>query len=84
MMRVPLAGACVDVLFSIDSLQFAADPDQVLAEIARVVKPGGTLILSIQNYTNPAGIKKRLVERFTGRTWSPWLVHPYDHGLTYR
>jgi SAM-dependent methyltransferase len=80
---VPFADGSAALVCSIDSLQYFADPGATLAEMARLLQPGGTLILSCQNNYNPAGIKKWIMERLTGKTWSPWLVHPIENHITY-
>ncbi|MDX1374004.1 MAG: methyltransferase domain-containing protein, partial [Burkholderiales bacterium] len=44
--RMPLAGACVDLLWSNMALHWAAAPDAVLREFARVLAPEGLLMFS--------------------------------------
>ncbi len=83
MMSVPFRARCADVVYCIDSLQYAADPEQAVIEMGRLLRPGGLLIFSTQNSYNLLGIKKWLIERLTGQTWSPWLAHPIEHGVTY-
>jgi SAM-dependent methyltransferase len=80
---VPFAAGSAQLVTSIDSLQYFADPGATLAEIARLLPPGGRLVLSCQNNYNPAGIKKWLMEKITGKSWSPWLVHPIENRITY-
>jgi SAM-dependent methyltransferase len=80
---IPFADQSAALVCSIDSLQYFVDPGITLAEMARLLKPGGTLVLSCQNNYNPAGIKKWFMERLTGRSWSPWLVHPIENRITY-
>lgn len=43
---VPLASHSVDVVLARNSLDHVDDPDQVLREIQRLLRPGGTLILN--------------------------------------
>ncbi len=83
MMNVPFRSGCAGVVYCVDSLQYADDPEGALAEMARLLKPGGQLIFSTQNTYNLAGIKKAVMERLTGRTWSPWLAHPVERAVTY-
>ena len=45
--RLPLADDSVDTLISLEMLEHVPDPAAVLAELARVLKPGGTLLLSV-------------------------------------
>ncbi|MBX3726568.1 MAG: malonyl-ACP O-methyltransferase BioC [Xanthomonadales bacterium] len=44
--RLPLPDASVDLLFSSLCLQWLGDPQAALAEFARVLRPGGTLLAS--------------------------------------
>jgi malonyl-CoA O-methyltransferase len=43
---LPLADASCDILFSNLMLQWCVDPDRLLAEFRRVLKPGGVLMFS--------------------------------------
>jgi SAM-dependent methyltransferase len=83
MMFIPFRTGCADVVYCIDSLQYAADPEHAVIEMGRLLRPGGLLILSTQNSYNLLGIKKWIIERLTGQTWSPWLAHPIEHRVTY-
>jgi ubiquinone/menaquinone biosynthesis C-methylase UbiE len=83
MMATPFRTGCADVVYCIDSLQYAGDPEQALIEMGRLLRLGGLLIFSTQNSYNLLGIKKQLIERLTGRIWSPWLAHPIEHSVTY-
>jgi SAM-dependent methyltransferase len=47
--NIPLAGASVEVVVSFETLEHLADPGAFLAEIKRVLVPGGCLILSAPN-----------------------------------
>jgi len=80
---LPFRDGCAEIVYCIDSFQYAARPADLLAEVWRVLKPGGTFIFSTQNNYNPAGIKRHLLERIGGRPWSPWLVHPIENHVTY-
>lgn len=44
--HLPLAPHSVDLLFSSSALQWSQDPEQAIAEIHRVLKPGGLLMFS--------------------------------------
>lgn len=46
---LPLPAASVDKACSVNSLYFWADPAAVLAEFARVLRPGGLLVLVFQS-----------------------------------
>jgi SAM-dependent methyltransferase len=44
--QLPIRNDCFDLVFCTQMLEYAADPRQVIAEIHRVLKPGGFLFLS--------------------------------------
>jgi SAM-dependent methyltransferase len=44
--KVPLADACADLIFSTQVLEHVKDPDAYLRECHRMLRPGGTLILT--------------------------------------
>jgi ubiquinone/menaquinone biosynthesis C-methylase UbiE len=83
MMAIPFPAGCASVVYCVDSLQYAADVEGALAEMGRLLRPGGLLIFSTQNTYNLAGLKKVILEKLTGRVWSPWLAHPIEHAVTY-
>ena len=43
--RIPLLTASADVVLARDSLDYVDDPEQVMREARRILRPGGTLIL---------------------------------------
>ncbi len=45
---IPLADASMDKAASVNTLYFWADPAAVMAELARVIRPGGRLVLGFQ------------------------------------
>ena len=47
--RMPLPDASFDAVMSIETLEHVADEARTLAEIRRVLQPGGTLVLSVPN-----------------------------------
>lgn len=60
--RLPFADDSFDVVFTSNMLEHVADPDLVRGELARVLKPGGILVLSYTNWLSPWG----------GHETSPW------------
>jgi len=44
-LAVPLADACADVVVAGEVLEHVADDEQVIAECARLLRPGGTLVI---------------------------------------
>ena len=54
--EIPLADASVDRIACVRVLQHLPDQDRALAEVCRVLKPGGTLILVQYNWVSPHGL----------------------------
>ena len=54
--QIPLADASMDATVTVATLEFTADPAQVLAEMARVTRPGGRLVAAVLNPASPWGI----------------------------
>lgn len=55
---LPLPPACLDVVVSFETIEHVPDPRRCVAEFARVLAPGGLLIISTPNrdvYTDQAG-----------------------------
>ncbi|MGB3185779.1 MAG: class I SAM-dependent methyltransferase [Ornithinimicrobium sp.] len=65
--QIPLGNASVDVVTSGFGLIFAPDPLQALAEISRVLKPGGRLIFTAWTPTGTMGQMTDLVGSFLDR-----------------
>jgi 2-polyprenyl-3-methyl-5-hydroxy-6-metoxy-1,4-benzoquinol methylase len=63
---LPVASASSDVVVCWDVLEHLPAPDRALAEIARVLRPGGVAVLALPNILSLKG----LVTRFT-----PWWFH---------
>jgi 2-polyprenyl-6-hydroxyphenyl methylase/3-demethylubiquinone-9 3-methyltransferase len=64
---VPLADGCADVVAAGEILEHVADPGQVLAEAARLLRPGGVLVIDSIAATRLAElIAVRIAERLPG------------------
>jgi SAM-dependent methyltransferase len=48
--QIPFESSCFDVVLSSNVLEHVADPPAVIAEIARVLKPGGYMQVIVPNY----------------------------------
>ena len=44
--RLPLANACADIVFSTQVIEHVRQPGRMIAECARVLKPGGALVIT--------------------------------------
>jgi SAM-dependent methyltransferase len=61
--RLPLADGSMDATVTVTTLEFTADPAQVLAEMARVTRPGGRLVAAVLNPASPWGVLDRPARR---------------------
>ena len=59
--RLPFAAATFDVAYSFSTLSYLKETDRAIAEIARVLKPGGTAILDLGNRRSLNDIEARHV-----------------------
>jgi SAM-dependent methyltransferase len=70
---LPLEDACVDVVLSnstLDHFNTEAEIDDSLRELARVLKPGGTLLVTLDNPRNPLFLALRASPRWLGLSFS--------------
>lgn len=51
--RIPFADASFDVIYSMGTVEHFAETDVAVAELARVLKPGGCLVLGVPNRHDP-------------------------------
>lgn len=58
--NLPFQDSCFDIVLCINTLDHVQSPVDVLEEIRRVLKKGGTLVLWIQTYSLPASIREKL------------------------
>jgi SAM-dependent methyltransferase len=56
--HLPFADDSFDVVFSINVLDHYIDPDDVLAEIRRVLRPGGEFLLQVNVFELPAAARR--------------------------
>ena len=68
---LPFEDATFDVAFSCECLEHVPSPRQMLAELHRILKPGGILVLTTENYSN-AMVLAWLV------SW--WRKQPFNSG----
>ena len=67
--RVPLPSASVDVVVCVRLLLHFPDPGPLLLEIARVLRPGGCLVLEFANRRHALAIARYAAHR---QAWSPF------------
>ena len=64
--QVPLGDASVDVAVLSQALHHAADPGRALAEAARIVRPGGRVLVLDLRVHDQAWVRERLGDRWLG------------------
>jgi 2-polyprenyl-6-hydroxyphenyl methylase/3-demethylubiquinone-9 3-methyltransferase len=66
-LAVPLADGCADVVLAGEILEHVADDERVIAECARLLRPGGTLVIDAIARTRLAElVAVRIAERLPG------------------
>jgi len=82
-LALPFADGEFDVAACVRVLHHFADPGPLIAEIGRVVRPGGVIVIEYANKRNLKSIARRLLGR---QNWSPFAAgsvaykaHHYDH-----
>ena len=50
--QMPFGDAVFDVIYSCECLEHIPDPQKALNELFRVLKPGGTAVITTENYSN--------------------------------
>jgi 2-polyprenyl-3-methyl-5-hydroxy-6-metoxy-1,4-benzoquinol methylase len=78
--RLPHASATFDTVVSCETIEHCPDPRLALRELARVLKPGGRLLLTTPNYLGPMGLY-RIYLRLRGRRFTE-EGQPINHALT--
>ena len=91
---LPFEDGSIDAIVSnstLDHFDEAAEIDRSVVELARVLRPGGTLLLTLDNPANPlVALAKALPRHALNRTWLRWAdasarigLLPYHVGATY-
>jgi len=57
--RLPFATGAFDLTVALTLLEFVDDPARVVAELARVTRPGGRLLVAALNRASPWGLAHR-------------------------
>jgi len=73
---LPFAKESFDVVVCTEVLEHITDLGKAIAEIHRVLKKGGYVIISTPNYCNPLGLLKWIKDGAAGKEyWEPWGAH---------
>ena len=71
------ADATYDTVISCETVEHVPDPARAVRELARVLKPGGRLFLTVPNYLGPYGLYRAYL-RLTGRRYTE-VGQPINH-----
>lgn len=79
---LPFSSDAFDAVVCLETLEHTKRPDGVLAELARVCRPGGRVVVTVPNATGyfPFSILSR-VGRFVPGRWLQTRLLPYEHPL---
>lgn len=67
--NIPHDDASFDTVISCETVEHVPDPKLAIRELARVLKPGGRLLLTTPNYLGPMGLYRGYL-RLTGRRFT--------------
>jgi SAM-dependent methyltransferase len=87
--ELPLADHSLDKLVCKGAIDHFVDVDRTLAEVARILKPGGKLIVSVANFNSLSARLAQVYDFFYGkikgrkRTERPSYVPPDDHNFKF-
>lgn len=74
--RLPFPDAAFDALVCVRVMHNFADPGAILREFARVLRPGGVLVLEFANKRHAKSIAKWAMRR---QSWSPFDEVPHEY-----
>lgn len=66
---LPWANGAFDTVISCETIEHVPDPRKAVSELARVLRPGGRLFLTVPNYLNFAGLHRIYRRVFRGETY---------------
>ena len=72
---LPLADAAVDTVVMVRVLHHLIDVPRALAELRRILRPGGQLVLEYANKRNAKALARYALRR---QVWSPFDPEPYE------
>lgn len=74
--HLPFADAVFGGAVCTEVIEHVAHPEQVVGELARVLRPGGLAVLTAPNYSNPVGLHKLIADAVSRRhDYNPWGAH---------
>ncbi len=81
--QMPFDENSFDILISCETLEHLPEPEKALKEVFRVLKPGGRLYLTTENYLNITGLYRLYVEGIQRQPWrSGSYLQPVEQFFT--
>lgn len=83
---LPFTGASFDGVLCSSVLEYVADPNKCVAEVARILRPGGVYIVSVPNRASVVRQTLHVSYRLTsvlGKPWPRWLEFSRQEFLTH-
>jgi ubiquinone/menaquinone biosynthesis C-methylase UbiE len=65
--RLPFPEACFDAVLSVTTLEFLEEPHLAVDEMARCLKPGGSMVIGVLNALSYLGLQRKLFRKPTFR-----------------
>ena len=78
-LHVPLADASIDFVFCASLIEHVPNPQILLEEVARVLKPGGVCYLSFPPFYSPVGGHEYAPYHYLGERLAMWLAGARSH-----
>ncbi len=83
MCKLPFADNCFDKTVSITALEFIEDGEQAMAELFRVTRPGGTIVVATLNSLSPwAAARREKAEKDPGSVFNQAFFRSPDQLLS--
>lgn len=81
--HLPVGDACADAVYCVDVLEHVADLDAVVAETARVLRPGGLYLFDTINRTRLSKlVVVKLSQDWAATAWLPSGLHDWEQFIT--
>lgn len=81
--QLPADDGCADVVYCVDVLEHVADLDAVVAETARVLRPGGLYLFDTINRTWLSKlVAVKLCQEWAATAWMPSGLHDWNQFIT--